>query len=153
MTSFKDKIDLNKVPAHVALIMDGNGRWAKQRNRERVYGHREGVNSVKAVVEAAGEIGVRYLTLYAFSSENWARPADEVQALMALLVQGIQDELDNIMKQNIRIRVIGDLSKLKTEVRSAVEDSLERTKNNTAMDVIIALSYSGRDEKSMQPGK
>lgn len=144
--SFREKIDLNKVPAHVAIIMDGNGRWAKRRNRERVYGHREGVNSVKAVVEAAGEIGVKYLTLYAFSSENWSRPKEEVDALMALLVQGIHDELDNIMEKNTRIRVIGDMSKLKPDVRQAVEESLEKTKNNTALNVVIALSYGSRDE-------
>ncbi len=146
MASFKDKIDLDKVPTHVAIIMDGNGRWAKKRNRERIYGHREGVNSVKAVVEAAGEIGVKYLTLYAFSSENWSRPKEEVEALMSLLVQGIHDELENIMKQNIRIRVIGDLSKLKADVRQAVEDSMEKTKDNTALNLVIALSYGSRDE-------
>ena len=146
MASFKEKIDLAKVPTHVAIIMDGNGRWAKKRNRERIYGHREGVDSVKAVVEAAGEIGVKYLTLYAFSSENWSRPKEEVEALMSLLVQGIHDELDNIMKQNVRIRVIGDLSKLKPEVRQAVEESIEKTRNNTALNVVIALSYGSRDE-------
>ncbi len=146
MPGIKEKIDLKKVPVHVAIIMDGNGRWAKKRNRERVYGHQEGVNSVKAVVEAAGEIGVKYLTLYAFSSENWARPKEEVEALMSLLVNGIRDELDNIMKQNIRIKVIGDLTRLKPDVRKAVEESVEKTKNNTALTVVIALSYSGRDE-------
>ncbi len=146
MSSIKDKIDLNKVPQHVAIIMDGNGRWAKKRNKDRIFGHREGVNSAKAVVEAAGELGIKYLTLYAFSSENWSRPKEEVEALMSLLVQGIRDELDNFIEKNIRIQVIGDLSKLQTEVRQAVEESIEKTKNNAALNVVIALSYGSRDE-------
>lgn len=146
MSNFKEKIDLKKIPVHVAIIMDGNGRWAKQRNKDRFFGHREGVNSVKAVVEAAGELGIKYLTLYAFSSENWSRPKEEVELLMSLLVQGIRDELDNIIKQNIKIIVIGDLSKLKEEVRKQVEEAMERSKDNKGLNLIIALSYSGRDE-------
>ena len=146
MSNFKEKIDLKKIPVHVAIIMDGNGRWAKQRNKDRFFGHREGVDSVKAVVEAAGELGIKYLTLYAFSSENWSRPKEEVELLMSLLVQGIRDELDNIIKQNIKIIVIGDLSKLKEEVRKQVEEAMEKSKDNKGLNLIIALSYSGRDE-------
>jgi len=146
MSNFKEKIDFKKIPVHVAIIMDGNGRWAKQRNKDRFFGHREGVNSVKAVVEAAGELGIKYLTLYAFSSENWSRPKEEIELLMSLLVQGIRDELDNIIKQNIKIIVIGDLSKLKEEVRKQVEEAMERSKDNKGLNLIIALSYSGRDE-------
>ncbi len=146
MPDIKEKIDLNKLPQHVAIIMDGNGRWAKKRNKERVFGHREGVNSVKSVVEGAEELGIKYLTLYAFSSENWNRPREEVEALMDLLVQGIQDELDNIKERNIKISVIGDLSRLKPEVRQSIEASIEQTRDNTGLNIIIALSYSGRDE-------
>ncbi len=146
MPDIKEKIDLNKLPRHVAIIMDGNGRWAKKRNKERVFGHREGVNSVKSVVEGAEELGIKYLTLYAFSSENWKRPKDEVEALMDLLVQGVKEELDNIKERNIKISVIGDLSRLKPQVRQSIEASIEQTRDNTGLNIIIALSYSGRDE-------
>ena len=143
---FKDKLDLKKVPQHVAIIMDGNGRWAKQRNKDRIYGHREGVKSAKEVVEAAGEIGVKYLTLYAFSSENWQRPEQEVKALMQLLVQEISQELDRFKQENIRLKVIGDLSRLEPEVYQAVQRAIEQTSNNDRMTIVIALSYGARQE-------
>ncbi len=143
---FKDKLDLKKVPQHVAIIMDGNGRWAKQRNKDRIYGHREGVKSAKEVVEAAGEIGVKYLTLYAFSSENWQRPEREVKALMQLLVQEISQELDRFKQENIRLKVIGDLSRLEPEVYQAVQKAIEQTSNNNRMTIVIALSYGARQE-------
>ncbi len=144
--SYKDKLIKEKLPKHVAIIMDGNGRWAKQRNKERIYGHREGVKSVKAVVEAAVEVGIEYLTLYAFSKENWARPKQEVQALMNLLVQGIYDELDTMKEQNIKLKVIGDLSQLEDSVRESVLYALEQTAQNTGLVLIIALSYGARQE-------
>ncbi len=144
--SFKEKLDLKKVPQHVAIIMDGNGRWAKQRNKDRIFGHREGVKSAKEVVEAAGEIGVKYLTLYAFSSENWQRPEQEVKALMQLLVQEISQELDRFKQENIRLRVIGDLSRLEPEVYQAVQKAIRETSNNDRMTIVIALSYGSRQE-------
>ncbi len=144
--SYKQKLDPQKIPRHVAIIMDGNGRWAKLRNKDRIFGHREGVNSVKAVVEAAVEIGIEYLTIYAFSSENWQRPRDEVQALMRLLMQGISDELDNINKQNVRLKVIGQLDRLEPEVYKSVVDAVEATEKNTGLTLVIALSYGGREE-------
>ncbi len=144
--SFKDKLDLKKVPQHVAIIMDGNGRWARQRNKDRIFGHREGVKSAKEVVEAAGEIGVKYLTLYAFSSENWQRPEHEVKALMQLLVQEITEELDRFKKENLQLKVIGDLSRLDQDVYNAVQKAIDETSNNTGMTIIIALSYGSRQE-------
>ena len=144
--SYKEKLDFNNIPKHVAIIMDGNGRWAKLRNRERTYGHQEGVKSVKAVVEAALEIGVKYLTIYAFSSENWARPKEEVQTLMKILVDGINDELDNLNEQGIRLHVIGEIYRLQPEVQQAIKKALESTKKNDKLHLIVALSYSGRDE-------
>ncbi len=144
--SYKDKLQKDRLPIHVAIIMDGNGRWAKARNKERIYGHHEGAKSAKEVVEAAVEVGIGYLTLYAFSSENWRRPKDEVDALMNLLVQGINDELDTMAELNVRLKVIGDLSKLDSEVKAAVENSIEQTKNNSGLTLIIALSYGSREE-------
>ena len=144
--SYKDKLQKDRLPIHVAIIMDGNGRWAKARNKERIYGHHEGAKSAKEVVEAAVEVGIGYLTLYAFSSENWRRPKDEVDALMSLLVQGINDELNTMAELNVRLKVIGDLSKLDSEVKAAVENSIEQTKNNSGLTLIIALSYGSREE-------
>ncbi len=144
--SFKDRLNPARIPQHVAIIMDGNGRWAKLRNKERVFGHKKGVEATKEVVEAAGEIGIKYLTLYAFSNENWQRPKDEVDALMELLVNEVTNELDKINEQNVRLKVIGDLSKLKKNVYQAVIKSVESTKNNTGLTVIIALSYGAREE-------
>ena len=135
-----------KIPKHVAIIMDGNGRWAKQRSMIRVQGHRAGADSVRAVVEAAGEFGVKYLTLYAFSVENWQRPKGEVATLMRLLRVFLHDELPGLMKNNVRLQAIGRLDDLPPEVRKQLHACIEATRNNTGLVLILALSYSGRVE-------
>lgn len=142
----KNEIDLNRLPKHVAIIMDGNGRWAKQRGKPRVFGHHNGVTSVREVTEAAAELGINYLTLYAFSTENWSRPTAEVTALMTLLVQTIYSEVDTLNKNNIRLQAIGDLSKLPTRTYKALLDGIEKTKNNTRMTLVLALNYSAKWE-------
>jgi undecaprenyl diphosphate synthase len=144
--SLKDNIAKDRVPKHVAVIMDGNGRWAKNHGEARVYGHMNGVNSVRESLTAAGEIGVRYLTLYAFSTENWDRPIEEVSALMDLLVQTIVKEIDELQERQVRLRAIGDLSSLPAQCRKTLVDAMERTKHNDRITVILALSYSARWE-------
>lgn len=135
-----------KVPEHIAIIMDGNGRWAKERGEDRVLGHKEGVVSVREIVDACGEFGVKYLTLYAFSTENWNRPEYEVKALMELLVFTIYQEVDDLMKNNVRLEVIGDLDSLPEKSREAMEDGMNRTSKNTGLTLILALSYSSKWE-------
>ena len=142
--SLKENINANRLPQHVAIIMDGNGRWAKARNMERSAGHVEGVNTVRQITEAASELGVKYLTLYTFSTENWNRPADEVAALMALIIESLEDEL--FMKNNVRLRIIGDMERLPESVRTTLEGSMARTAGNTGMTMVLALSYSSRWE-------
>ncbi len=142
----KDKLDLAKLPKHVAIIMDGNGRWAKKKNRPRVFGHKNGVKAVREVSEAAAELGVPYLTLYAFSTENWNRPAMEVTALMGLLVDTIRKEVATLMDNNIRLEAIGDISKLPPHTYQALREGIEITKNNSRMTLILALNYSARWE-------
>lgn len=144
--AFKTQIELDRLPKHVAIIMDGNGRWAKERGKPRVFGHHNGVTSVREVTEAAAEIGVEYLTLYAFSTENWNRPTLEVTALMTLLVQTIYGEVDTLNKNNIRLEAIGDLSRLPTKTHKALLDGIEKTKNNTRMTLVLALNYSAKWE-------
>jgi undecaprenyl diphosphate synthase len=144
--SFKDKLIENKVPKHVAIIMDGNGRWAAQFGNERTFGHEHGVEAVRSVVEGAGEIGVKYLTLYAFSTENWARPKDEVDALMGLLVQAISDETDELLKSNVRLQVIGDVKSLPQHVQEKLSWSIDRLKTSTGLTLVLALSYSSKWE-------
>ena len=144
--SFKNKIDKNNIPEHVAIIMDGNGRWAKNRNKRRVYGHREGVKSVKSVVKAANELNIKYLTIYAFSSENWNRPKLEVEALMSLLIKGVNEELEELLNQNIRIITIGNKLNLSKKVQVAIKKAEDNTKHNTGLKLIIAISYSSRWE-------
>lgn len=144
--SVKNLIDSSKVPVHVAIIMDGNGRWAKEKGKARVYGHKSGVNSVRQVTEAAAEIGIKYLTLYAFSTENWNRPRIEVEALMFLLVDTIRNEISSLNKNNIRLMTIGDTSALPASTRVELEKGIEATSNNTGLNLILALNYSGRDE-------
>ncbi len=144
--SLKDKIDLQKVPRHIAIIMDGNGRWAKKRNKERIFGHYEGVNSVRAIIKAAIEAGVKYLTLYAFSSENWQRPKEEVEALMDLLVKGVEEDLDKLNEQNVKLYVIGDIAGLPPKVKKSVDKALKATEKNTGLNLIIALNYGARQE-------
>ncbi len=144
--SLKDKIDKKKLPRHIAIIMDGNGRWAKSRGKERVYGHHEGVESVRMVTEAATELGIEYLTLYAFSKENWNRPKEEVNALMELLVMSLERELDTFMKNNIRLNVIGDTQSLPEKTSEVLNKVIEKTSGNKRLNLILALSYSSRWE-------
>jgi undecaprenyl diphosphate synthase len=145
-TALKAQIELDRLPRHVAIIMDGNGRWAKERGKPRVFGHHNGVTSVREVTEAAAEIGVEYLTLYAFSTENWNRPTLEVTALMTLLVQTIHGEVSTLNKNNIRLEAIGDLSRLPAKTYKALLDGIEKTKNNTRMTLVLALNYSAKWE-------
>ncbi|TVR78680.1 MAG: isoprenyl transferase [Saprospirales bacterium] len=140
----KERIDRNKVPGHVAVIMDGNGRWANLMGKPRVFGHQSGVQSVREVVEAAGEIGVEYLTLYAFSTENWKRPAFEVNALMTLLVQTIRQEVNELVKKQVQLRSIGDISKLPSKSRKALKEGIAATAHNTGLKVVLALNYSAK---------
>ena len=142
--SYKEEIDLNRIPQHVAIIMDGNGRWAKQRGHERSYGHQAGAETVHVIAEEAAKLGVRYLTLYTFSTENWNRPADEVAALMGLVLTSLEDEI--FMKNNVRFRVIGDIGRLPVEVQAKLQETMEHTKGNTAMTMVVALSYSSKWE-------
>ncbi len=144
MEDLKAQINIAKLPAHIAVIMDGNGRWAKGRMQPRVFGHKSGVKAVREITEAAAELGVKYLTLYAFSTENWNRPSFEVNTLMRLLVDTIGREVKTLNKNNIRLNAIGDLSKLPTKTRAALLDGIESTKHNTRMDLVLALNYSGR---------
>jgi undecaprenyl diphosphate synthase len=141
-----DKIVLDKLPQHIAIIMDGNGRWAKKQGEERVFGHQNGVIAVKDVVEAAAEIGIKYLTLYAFSTENWNRPQTEVDALMALLISTISKETATLTKNNIRLQAIGDLKSLPGECYSELMEAIQVTASNTRMTLVLALSYSSKWE-------
>lgn len=141
-----DSIDRSRLPHHIAIIMDGNGRWAKERGEDRVYGHYEGVVSVRAVVDACGELGIGYLTLYAFSAENWNRPKAEVDALMELLVNTIRKEVDDLHKNNVRMHVIGDFESLPEICQKELNEAIDITKDNTGLNLILALSYSSRDE-------
>lgn len=144
--SLKNQIDQKRVPRHIAVIMDGNGRWAKNRGEDRVFGHLNGVNSVRETLEAATEIGVKFLTLYAFSTENWDRPREEVSALMDLLVQTILKEIDSLQENEVRLEAIGDLTLLPDKCRGALLEAIERTKTNDRITLILALSYSSRWE-------
>ncbi len=144
--SIKEKIDLTNLPKHIAIIMDGNGRWAKNRNMPRVFGHKNGVTSVREVSEACAELGVGCLTLYAFSAENWGRPTLEVNALMSLLVETVKKELSTLNKNNIRLTAIGDLSKLPSKTYNTLMDGINDTKDNTRMTLNLALNYSARNE-------
>ena len=144
--SFKDKLIKDKVPKHVAVIMDGNGRWAAQFGNERTFGHEHGVDAVRSVVEGAGEIGVEYLTLYAFSTENWSRPKEEVDALMGLFVQAISEETDELLKNNVRLRAIGDISSLPKNVQEKFLWSIDKLNSCTGLTLVIAISYSSKWE-------
>ncbi len=134
------------LPRHVAIIMDGNGRWAMRRGLQRVAGHREGVKTARAVVRAAGELGLPYLTLYAFSTENWSRPEDEVSTLMSLLEESIARELPELMQRNVRLRVIGRSAGVPAAVRRGIERVVTETRGNTGLNLIMAFNYGGRDE-------
>jgi len=144
--NFKDQINKDKLPKHIAVIMDGNGRWAKQRGKLRVFGHENGVTAVRNTVEAAAEIGVEHLTLYAFSTENWKRPQKEVDALMSLLVKSLNKETSTLNKNNIRLNAIGDLKSLQPKTYAELMKAIENTKNNTRTTLTLALSYSARWE-------
>lgn len=133
-----------EIPVHIAIIMDGNGRWAKKRGLPRIAGHNEGVESVRDTVEACGQLGVKYLTLYAFSTENWKRPKDEVSMLMRLLMRALRDETDKLYQNNVRVNAIGEITSLPQEVQDELFDAIEKTKHNTGLNLILALSYSGR---------
>ena len=144
--SIKEKIDLTNLPKHIAIIMDGNGRWAKEQGKNRVFGHKKGVDTVRVISEACAELGVKHLTLYAFSTENWNRPKLEVKALMELLVLTLGRETKTLMKNNIRLKTIGDIDKMPSSVKNGLNKLKEATKNNDRMDLILALNYSGRSE-------
>ena len=141
-----DQIDLLKLPRHIAIIMDGNGRWAKEKGKLRVFGHRNGVVSVRDVVEGAVNLGVNYLTLYTFSSENWNRPKLEVMAIMELMVSTIHKEIENFMKKNVRLNAIGDLDMLPDKCNRELNNAIEKTSGNTGLVLTLALSYSSRRE-------
>lgn len=141
-----DSIDPGRLPRHVAIIMDGNGRWAKQQGKPRLYGHKKGVNSVQAVVEQAADLGIEVLTLYAFSTENWKRPAEEVGGLMGLLKGYLQKELSKMLKNSIRLTCIGEITKLPKDVREVLENTIQKTAGNHKLTLNLALSYGGRAE-------
>ena len=144
--SLIEQIDKNRLPQHVAIIMDGNGRWAKAKGKDRSYGHQEGVVSVRKVVEAATTVGLKYLTMYTFSTENWNRPEAEVQALMSLLVAAIHRETPDLMKNNVRLMAIGNLDRLPADAYATLQDCIAQTSANTGVTLILALSYSARWE-------
>jgi undecaprenyl diphosphate synthase len=146
MEKLKTKILKNKVPRHLAIIMDGNGRWAKLKNHPRVFGHKNGVNSVRETIEGCREIGIKHLTLYAFSTENWNRPKLEVKTLMSLLVSSLKKELKSLLENNIKLNTIGNLNDLPKGARKELTEVIEKTKNNTALTLTLALSYGSRDE-------
>lgn len=146
MASLLDKIDKDRLPRHIAIIMDGNGRWAKDQGQDRLYGHFHGVESVRNIVEGCAELQVGYLTLYAFSTENWDRPEYEVVGLMELLVNTIRQEVESLHKNNIKLHVIGDMNMLPEYAKQELKEALDFTSGNTGLNLIMALSYSGRWE-------
>jgi undecaprenyl diphosphate synthase len=142
----KEQLDLKRLPKHVAIIMDGNGRWAKKKGNPRIFGHRNGVTAVRDTIEAAAELGLDYLTLYAFSTENWNRPRTEIDALMSLLVATINKETKTLMDNKVRLKAIGDIESLPEQVANHLKGAIEKTKNNKGLTLILALSYSSRWE-------
>ncbi len=146
MASFREHIDFNRLPRHIAIIMDGNGRWAKKKGAMRIFGHRHAVQSVREVTEASAELGIKYLTLYAFSTENWARPKEEVEGLMELLVHTLRQEINTLMENKVRLLAIGDLRQLPANCQENIKWAMEKTRENSGLVLILALSYSGRWE-------
>jgi undecaprenyl diphosphate synthase len=146
MSEHLEKINKEHLPRHIAIIMDGNGRWAKEKGEDRLFGHFHGVESVRNIVEGSAELGIQYLTLYAFSTENWDRPEYEVVGLMELLVTTIRNEVESLNKNNIRLHVIGDMNMLPEYAKNELNEALAITENNTGLNLIMALSYSGRWE-------
>ncbi|MCR5498245.1 MAG: isoprenyl transferase [Paludibacteraceae bacterium] len=142
----KEQINKERIPQHVAIIMDGNGRWAKSKGLDRIFGHREGVDSVDKVMEAASDLGVKYITLYAFSTENWNRPEQEVNALMEILSQALKKYIEKISKNNVRLMVVGDKSRLSQLTLSNLSEAEQMTQGNTGLTMILAISYSSRWE-------
>ena len=139
-----NELDMSRIPRHIAIIMDGNGRWATERNKPRSYGHEAGVDTVRRITSECTRLGVKYLTLYTFSTENWNRPAEEIHALMGLVLTSLEDEI--FMKNNVRFRVIGDIGRLPKEVQEKLHETEEHTRNNSKMTMVVALSYSARWE-------
>jgi undecaprenyl diphosphate synthase len=146
LASFKEHIDFNNLPRHIAVIMDGNGRWAKKKGALRIFGHRNAVQAVRDVTEGCGEIGIKYLTLYAFSTENWSRPKDEIEGLMELLVNTLKQEISTLMDNQVKLITIGDTSNLPVECQKNLQWAKDKTKDNSGLKLILALSYSGRWE-------
>src|SRR4026207_520897 len=146
MSDLLSQVDKTRLPRHIAIIMDGNGRWAREQGQDRLFGHFHGVESVRNIVEGCAELGVEYLTLYAFSTENWERPEYEVVGLMELLVNTIRKEVESLNKNNIRLHVIGDMNMLPNYARKELNEALDITKENTGLNLIMALRYSGRWE-------
>jgi len=146
--AYKDQIDRSRIPRHVAVIMDGNGRWARRRGQERIFGHHQGVRSVRKIVEAAAELGLEYLTLYAFSTENWNRPDKEVSALMDIMIDSINNETKTLVEKEISLKVIGDLYRLSPNVRERLYETMKLTSGGSRLKMIVALSYSSRWEIS-----
>ncbi len=144
MATMNEQIDKNRLPQHIAIIMDGNGRWAKNQGAARIFGHRNALKAVREATEGCAELGVKYLTLYAFSTENWERPKIEVEALMQLLVHTIADELPTLSKNNVKLDTIGDTDSLPKSCQKELYEAIEKTKNNTGLNLILALAYSGK---------
>jgi undecaprenyl diphosphate synthase len=146
VASFKEHIDFSKLPRHIAIIMDGNGRWAQKKGAMRIFGHRNAVQAVREVTEACGELGIKYLTLYAFSTENWGRPKEEVEGLMELLVNTLRQEISTLMENQVKLITIGDISHLPEGCQANLKWAIDMTKDNSGLVLILALSYSGRWE-------
>ena len=146
MASFKEHIDFNNLPQHIAVIMDGNGRWAKRKGAMRIFGHRNAVQAVRDVTEGCGELGVKYLTLYAFSTENWSRPKEEVDGLMELLVNTLKQEINKLMENQVKLITIGDTTHLPQNCQENLAWAIDKTKDNSGLKLVLALSYSGRWE-------
>lgn len=146
MASYKEHIDFNNLPKHIAVIMDGNGRWAKKKGALRIFGHRNAVEAVRDVTEGCGELGVKYLTLYAFSTENWSRPKAEIDGLMELLVNTLKQEIKRLTENQVKLVTIGETSHLPPECQKNLQWAIDQTKNNTGLTLVLALSYSGRWE-------
>ncbi|MBR5084545.1 MAG: isoprenyl transferase [Prevotella sp.] len=139
-----NKLDMNRIPQHIAIIMDGNGRWALEQGKPRSYGHQAGVDAVRRITSECTRLGVKYLTLYTFSTENWSRPMDEIASLMSLVLSSLEDEI--FMKNNVRFRVIGEMERLPKDVQQKLQETMDHTAGNTTMQMVVALSYSSRWE-------
>ncbi|MCW5912473.1 MAG: isoprenyl transferase [Cyclobacteriaceae bacterium] len=146
MASFKENIDFNNLPLHVAVIMDGNGRWAKRKGAARIFGHRNAIQAVKDVTEGCGELGIKYLTLYAFSTENWGRPKEEVDGLMELLVNTLKKEINTLHENQVKLQTIGDVSHLPVDCQNNLAEAIASTQHNSGLTLQLALNYSGRWE-------